>query len=44
MDGWIACNFMSFPTVFQSYQDDVLMIMKGNGNAMELFHVCKDSC
>ena len=29
MDGWITCDFTSFSTVFQSYQDDVWMIMKG---------------
>ena len=28
-DGWITCDFTSFLTVFQSYQDDVWMIMKG---------------
>ena len=34
MDGWINCNFMSFSTVFQSYQDDGWVILKG-GYAME---------
>ena len=29
MDGWMTCDFTSFLTVFQSYQDDVRMIMKG---------------
>ena len=29
MDGWMTCNFTSFLTVFQSYQDDAWMIMKG---------------
>ena len=29
MDEWIICNFMSFSTVFQSYQDDGQMRMKG---------------
>ena len=29
MDGWMTCDFTSFLTVFQSYQDDVWMIMKG---------------
>ena len=29
MDGWMTCDFTSFLTVFQSYQDDVQMIMKG---------------
>ena len=29
MDGWIACDLTSFSTVFQSYQDDGWMIMKG---------------
>ena len=28
-DGWMTCSFMSFSTVFQSYQDDGQMIMKG---------------
>ena len=25
LDGWMTCNFTSFLTVFQSYQDDVRM-------------------
>ena len=29
MDGWINCDFTSFPTVFQSYQDDGRVIVKG---------------
>ena len=29
MDGWMTRDFTSFLTVFQSYQDDVWMIMKG---------------
>ena len=29
MDGWMTCDFISFSTVFQSYQDDGWMIMKG---------------
>ena len=29
MDGWTTCDFTSFLTVFQSYQDDVRMMMKG---------------
>ena len=29
MDGWMICNFKSFSTVFQSYQDDGWIIMKG---------------
>ena len=29
MDGWMTCDFTSFFTVFQSYQDNVWMIMKG---------------
>ena len=29
MDGWTTCDFTSFLKVFQSYQDDVWMIMKG---------------
>ena len=28
-DRWMMCNFTSFPTVFQSYQDDGQMIIKG---------------
>ena len=28
-DGWMTCDFRSFLTVFQSYQDDVWMIMRG---------------
>ena len=28
-DGWMTCDFTSFLTVFQSYQDDVGMIMRG---------------
>ena len=29
LDGWMTCDFMSFQTVFQEYQDDVWMIMNG---------------
>ena len=29
MDGWMTCDFKSFLTVFQPYQDDIWMIMKG---------------
>ena len=29
MDGWMICDFTSFSTVFQSYQDDERLIMKG---------------
>ena len=28
-DGWLTCDFTSFSTVFQSYQDDGRLIMKG---------------
>ena len=28
-DLWMTCNFTSFSTLFQSYQDNGLMIMKG---------------
>ena len=28
-DGWMTYDFMSFSTVFQSYQDDGRLIMKG---------------
>ena len=36
MDGWI-CDFTSFLTVFQSYQDDVWMIMKGCARELRLW-------
>ena len=29
LNGWMTCDFTSFLTVFQSYQDDVGMIMRG---------------
>ena len=29
INGWTTCDFTSFSTVFQSYQDDGRMIMKG---------------
>ena len=29
LDGWITCDFTSFSTVFQSYQDDGRLIMNG---------------
>ena len=29
MDGWMTCDFTSFLTVIQSYQDDVWVKMKG---------------
>ena len=29
LDGWLTCDFASFSTVFQSYQDDERLIMKG---------------
>ena len=29
IDGWMTCDFTSFSTVFQSYQDDERLIMKG---------------
>ena len=35
MDGWMTCDFMSFLTVFQSYQDDVQMIMKAACNGTQ---------
>ena len=28
-DGWMICDFTSFSTVFQSYQEDGWVIMKG---------------
>ena len=47
MDGWMTCDFTSFSTVFQSYQDDIWMIMKGcvqwnSGRHIELINChCK---
>ena len=29
MDGWMTSNFTSFSAVFQSYEDDGRLIMKG---------------
>ena len=29
MDGWMICDFASFPAIFQLCQDNVKMIMKG---------------
>ena len=29
LDGWMNCDFTSFLTVLQSYQDDGRLIMKG---------------
>ena len=28
-DGWMTCDLASFSTVFQSYQNDGRLIMKG---------------
>ena len=28
IDGRVTCHFVSFPTVFQSYQNDGMVIMK----------------
>ena len=42
MDGWMICNFTSFSTVFQSYQDDRWMIMNDSCNGT-LFTVEKIS-
>ena len=30
MDGWTTWDFTSYSTVFQSYQDDERLIMKGS--------------
>ena len=30
-DGWMACGFVPFSTVFQSYKADGWVIMKGYG-------------
>ena len=29
MNGWMICDVTSFSTVFQSYQNDVRMVVKG---------------
>ena len=29
MNGWMTCDLTSFSTLFQSYQDDERLIMKG---------------
>ena len=29
MDGWLTCDCTSYSTIFQSYQDDGRLIMKG---------------
>ena len=29
MDGWMLCDFKSFSTVFQSYEDNGRMVMRG---------------
>ena len=42
IDGWMACDFTSFSTVFQSYQDNGYMIMKAVCN-VTLFTVEKIS-
>ena len=43
MDGWMTCKFMSFSTVFQSYQDEAWVTIKGcvQGNPVYGF---KDLC
>ena len=35
-EGWIICNFSSFSTVFQSFQEDDRLIMKGCVQPTEL--------
>ena len=30
MDGWMTCDFTSLSTLFQSYQDDMMLIMRGS--------------
>ena len=35
--GWMTCNFSSFSIVFQSYQDDEKVIMKGCGEKPHLW-------
>ena len=29
IDGWMICDFTSFLTVFESYQDDGRLVIKG---------------
>ena len=43
MDGWMTCHFMSSSTVFQSYQDDGWVIMKGC-EQWNLIYSWKDFC
>ena len=43
MDGWMAYDVTSFLTVFQSYQDDGWMIMKGSVQ-WNLIYDGKDPC
>ena len=35
MDGWMTCNFTSLLTIFQSYEDDRWVIMKGLCNGIQ---------
>ena len=37
MDGWMTCDFTSFLTIFQAYQEDVWMIMKGCGQGNSVY-------
>ena len=41
MDGWMTCDFTSFSTVFQSYQDDERLIMKDCVQWLQWFKVEK---
>ena len=43
MDGWLTCNFTSFSIVFQSYQDDGWVLMKGSAQ-WNLLYSQKDFC
>ena len=43
MDGWMTCNFTSFLTVCQSYQDDERLIMKGCVHWLRRFCLGRDS-
>ena len=42
-DGWLTCDFTSILTVFQSYQDNVKVIMKGRVQ-WNLLYGWKDFC
>ena len=40
MDGWMTCNFMSFSTVFQSYQDKGKLFQSYQDNGKLIMKGC----